>query len=69
MMRSLSPECKFAQTRSWSGQSSNGISGGGCTKDGDGNLVLIKDQDGDTGMVSSIINSMEFNVPVGLIIG
>ncbi|RJE26901.1 hypothetical protein PHISCL_00813 [Aspergillus sclerotialis] len=43
--------------------------GGGCTKDSEGNLVLLKDQDGDTNMVSSIINSKEFNVPVGLIIG
>lgn len=48
---------------------SNHTSGGGCTKDPDGNLVLLKDQDSDTSMVSSLINSKESNVPVGLIIG
>lgn len=50
-------------------ESSDRISGGGCTKDAGGNLVLLKDQDSDAGMVSSIINSMESHVPVGLIIG
>lgn len=50
-------------------QCSNCISGGGCTKDADGNLVLLKDQDADSSMVSSIINSKEANVPVGLITG
>ncbi|KAI9929841.1 hypothetical protein MW887_011647 [Aspergillus wentii] len=43
--------------------------GGGCTKDADGNLVLIKDQDNDSCIVSSIINSKNLNVPVGIIIG
>ncbi|GKZ58573.1 hypothetical protein AnigIFM49718_004398 [Aspergillus niger] len=43
--------------------------GGGCTKDADGNLVLIKDQDGDSAAMSSILNSKELKVPVGIIIG
>lgn len=50
-------------------EASNFTSGGGCTKDSDGNLVLLKDQDADSSMVSNIINSKEANVPVGLIIG
>lgn len=44
-------------------------SGGGCTKDADGNLVLIKDQDGDSAAITSILNSKELKVPVGIIIG
>lgn len=44
-------------------------SGGGCTKDANGNLVLIKDQDGDSAAMSSIHNSMKLNVPVGIVIG
>ncbi|RAK94083.1 hypothetical protein BO79DRAFT_233923 [Aspergillus costaricaensis CBS 115574] len=43
--------------------------GGGCTKDANGNLVLIKDQDGDSAAMSSILNSMKLNVPVGIVIG
>ncbi|GKZ28242.1 hypothetical protein AbraIFM66950_000054 [Aspergillus brasiliensis] len=44
--------------------------GGGCTKDAAGNLVLIKDQDGDnSAAMSSILNSMRMKVPVGMIIG
>ncbi|GLA64946.1 hypothetical protein AtubIFM54640_006680 [Aspergillus tubingensis] len=43
--------------------------GGGCTKDANGNLVLIKDQDGDSAAMSSILNSMELKVPVGIVIG
>lgn len=44
-------------------------SGGGCTKDANGDLVLIKDQDGDSATMSSILTSMELNVPVGIVIG
>ncbi|PWY91529.1 hypothetical protein BO94DRAFT_573950 [Aspergillus sclerotioniger CBS 115572] len=44
-------------------------SGGGCTKDAEGNLVLLKDQDDDSSAISSIANSMKLRVPVGLIIG
>lgn len=46
----------------------NPTSGGGCTKDADGNLVLIKDQD-ETCSITSIMNSMKHKVPVGVIIG
>ncbi|ODM15422.1 hypothetical protein SI65_09025 [Aspergillus cristatus] len=42
--------------------------GGGCTKDADGNLVLLRDQD-ESCFITSIINSKEHNVPVGIIIG
>ena len=47
---------------------SNPTSGGGCTKDADGNLVLIKDQD-ESCTITSIINSKVQKVPVGIIIG
>lgn len=47
---------------------SNPTSGGGCTKDADGNLVLIKDQD-ESYTITSIINSKDQKVPVGIIIG
>lgn len=47
---------------------SNRTSGGGCTKDADGNLVLLKDQD-ESCFITRIINSKEHNVPIGIIIG
>lgn len=37
-------------------------------KDPEGNLVLVKDQD-EGGYISSLANSKEHNVPVGVIIG
>ncbi|OJJ48222.1 hypothetical protein ASPZODRAFT_140536 [Penicilliopsis zonata CBS 506.65] len=43
--------------------------GGGCTKDADGNLVLVKDQDSDGCIISSLMNSQAMKVPVGLVIG
>ncbi|PWY80494.1 hypothetical protein BO70DRAFT_406448 [Aspergillus heteromorphus CBS 117.55] len=43
--------------------------GGGCTKDADGNLVLLKDQDNDSSAISSLVNSMGLKVPVGMVIG
>ncbi|GFF64652.1 hypothetical protein IFM60648_01339 [Aspergillus lentulus] len=43
--------------------------GGGCTKDAEGNLILVRDQGSDDSAVSSLINSMNLKVPVGLIIG
>lgn len=48
---------------------SNNTSGGGCTKDAEGNLILVRDQGSDDSAVSSLINSMNLKVPVGLIIG
>lgn len=44
-------------------------SGGGCTKDAEGNLVLLKDQDTDSAILSSVMNSWRMQNPVGLIIG
>ncbi|KAE8356136.1 2OG-Fe(II) oxygenase superfamily-domain-containing protein, partial [Aspergillus coremiiformis] len=43
--------------------------GGGCTKDADGNLVHIRDQDMKDAMVKSVFNSMEQKIPVGIIVG
>ncbi|RAH46778.1 uncharacterized protein BO95DRAFT_101909 [Aspergillus brunneoviolaceus CBS 621.78] len=43
--------------------------GGGCTKDAEGNLVLLKDQDTDSAILSSVMNSWRMQNPVGLIIG
>ncbi|KAH2927129.1 hypothetical protein KXW15_001781 [Aspergillus fumigatus] len=43
--------------------------GGGCTKDVEGNLILVRDQGSEDSAVSSLINSMNLKVPVGLIIG
>lgn len=37
-------------------------------KDPDGNLILVKDQD-ESGYITSLTNSKEHNVPVGVIIG
>ncbi|RAL02207.1 uncharacterized protein BO80DRAFT_463876 [Aspergillus ibericus CBS 121593] len=39
--------------------------GGGCTKDADGNLVLLRDQDNDSSAMSSIANSMNLKIPPG----
>ena len=47
----------------------NFISGGGCTKDKEGNLILIKDQDVGAAPARSLLNNQTLNVPVGLIIG
>lgn len=49
--------------------STNFHSGGGCTKDADGNLILIKNQDEDNASVSSLMHSKVLRVPVGLILG
>ncbi|KAH2085533.1 hypothetical protein KXX03_001550 [Aspergillus fumigatus] len=43
--------------------------GGGCTKDVEGNLILVRDQGSEDSAVSSLINSMNLKVSVGLIIG
>ncbi|KAB8237547.1 uncharacterized protein BDW43DRAFT_321906 [Aspergillus alliaceus] len=43
--------------------------GGGCTKDKDGKLTRVKDQDANDTMVKSLLNSMEQKLPVGIIIG
>ena len=64
--RSSLLECKY--TFSCAEFLSNPTSGGGCTKDVDGNLVLLKDQD-ESCFITSIINSKEHNVPIGIIIG
>lgn len=45
------------------------ISGGGCTKDKEGNLILIKDQDVDAAPARSLLNNQTLKIPVGLIIG
>lgn len=37
-------------------------------KDPDGNLVLVKDQD-ESGYITSLANSKENNVPVGMVLG
>lgn len=37
-------------------------------KDPDGSLVLVKDQD-ESGYITSLANSKENNVPVGVVIG
>ena len=44
-------------------------SGGGCTKDVDGNLVQLKDQGGDNSTMASLVNSKESGLAVGLIVG
>ncbi|RAL16601.1 uncharacterized protein BO97DRAFT_420902 [Aspergillus homomorphus CBS 101889] len=43
--------------------------GGGCIKDAEGNLVLLKDQDTDSTVLSSVMNSWKWKNPIGLIIG
>ncbi|PYH42389.1 uncharacterized protein BP01DRAFT_418022 [Aspergillus saccharolyticus JOP 1030-1] len=43
--------------------------GGGCMKDADGKLVLLKDQNTDSAVLSSVLNSWKMNNPVGIIIG
>lgn len=50
------------------GLRANSNRGGGCVKDSEGNLVLVKNQD-ESGYISSLANSKEHNVPVGVIIG
>lgn len=48
---------------------SNFPSGGGCSKDSEGNLVLLKDQDVTEAAAKSLINSRDTKTPVGLVIG
>ncbi|KAJ5573562.1 uncharacterized protein N7459_007989 [Penicillium hispanicum] len=43
--------------------------GGGCTKDGQGNLILIKNQDMESAPAKSLLQSQMRKVPIGLIIG
>ncbi|KAJ5833593.1 hypothetical protein N7474_001904 [Penicillium riverlandense] len=43
--------------------------GGGCTKDKDGNLTLIRDQDFTNVTVKSLLNNQQFRNPVGVVIG
>lgn len=51
------------------GIGANSVSGGCCTKDSEGNLVLEKNQDPGTALVQSIIGSQESKLAVGLVIG
>lgn len=47
----------------------NSHSGGGCAKDEGGNLVQIRDQDGEGAAFRALINSRDGEHPVGVIIG
>ncbi|KAE8383316.1 hypothetical protein BDV26DRAFT_287818 [Aspergillus bertholletiae] len=43
--------------------------GGSCSKNANGDLVLVKDQQKEDRLVKCLLNSMEHKVPIGVIIG
>lgn len=65
--RLLSLECEYHHPAQK--VSSDMFSGGGCTKDKDGNLTLIRDQDFKNVTVKSLLNNQQSKLPVGLVIG